>query len=542
MSDTSAEPRRIIPALGPFYDNTRDLSYLIVRLTAGGMLFVHGMQKMIGASIAGFAANSLARRGIDAVVAEAKRTPNITSAVPMIEQPLAATYNGRAEAVLVRGVRMQHIAPVIGNKVVMGSLAGVTPGSGRIAIGSRLAEALGATVGSDISLFSPQGQTTPFGTVPRIVSYKVAAIFEIGLYDYDKQYVFMPIEDAQTLLLLGDNVGMVEIETNNADKVGQILAPLGDKLPPGAVISDWRSMNAQLFQALEVERVAMFTVLSIIILVAVFNILPSLIMLVRAKTRDIAILRTMGATRGGLMRIFMVVGTTIGVQSGVEGRFIINNVPAGTVTLQVRRIGYTPKSVTGVLLEAGKTVEQNISLATAATTLSASVVTASIEKGTVAEATDQQKNAVTVVSAITAEQIAAACAAYVGEIDQMPPMYSALKHEGKALYEYARAGVEIERKPRRVTIHAIDIVDMHPGTVTLDVRCTKGTYIRTLAEEGRTMLLVTHELGFAYHVATRVIFLADGTIHEQGTPDEILKHPKKERTQAFLARHKEFSL
>ena len=253
------------------------------------------------------------------VVAEAQRTPNVTSAVPMIEQPLAATYNGRAEAVLVRGVRMKDIAPVIGSKVVMGSLAGVTPGSGRIAIGSRLAEALGATVGSDISLFSPQGQTTPFGTVPRIVSYKVAAIFEIGLYDYDKQYVFMPIEDAQTLLLLGDNVGMVEIETANADKVGQILAPLGDKLPPGAVISDWRSMNAQLFQALEVERVAMFTVLSIIILVAVFNILSSLIMLVRAKTRDIAILRTMGATRGGLMRIFMVVGTTIGALGTVAG-------------------------------------------------------------------------------------------------------------------------------------------------------------------------------------------------------------------------------
>lgn len=253
------------------------------------------------------------------VVAEARRTPGVTSAVPMIEQPLAATYNGRAEAVLVRGVRMKDIAPVIGSKVVMGSLAGVTPGSGRIAIGSRLAEALGATVGSDISLFSPQGQTTPFGTVPRIVSYKVAAIFEIGLYDYDKQYVFMPIEDAQTLLLLGDNVGMVEIETNNADKVGQILSPLGDKLPPGAVISDWRSMNAQLFQALEVERVAMFTVLSIIILVAVFNILSSLIMLVRAKTRDIAILRTMGATRGGLMRIFMVVGTTIGALGTMAG-------------------------------------------------------------------------------------------------------------------------------------------------------------------------------------------------------------------------------
>jgi lipoprotein-releasing system permease protein len=253
------------------------------------------------------------------IVAQAQKTPGVTSAVPLVEQPLAATYNGRAEAVLVRGVRMADVKPVIGSKLVMGTLAGVTPGSGRIAIGSRLAEALGAQVGSEISLFSPQGQTTPFGTVPRIVSYTVGAIFEIGLYDYDKAYVIMPIEDAQTLLLLGDNVSMVELQTVDADRVGPILAPFADTLGGSAVIADWRSMNAQLFQALEVERVAMFTVLSIIILVAVFNILSSLIMLVRAKTRDIAILRTMGATRGGLMRIFMVVGTTIGALGTLAG-------------------------------------------------------------------------------------------------------------------------------------------------------------------------------------------------------------------------------
>ncbi len=253
------------------------------------------------------------------IVAQAQKTPGVTSAVPMVEQPLAVTYNGRAEAVLVRGVRMKDVKPVIGGKLIMGSLAGVTPGSGQIAIGSRLAEALGAQVGSEVSLFSPQGQTTPFGTVPRIVSYRVGAIFEIGLYDYDKQYVIMPIEDAQTLLLLGDNVGMIELQTVDADRVGPILAPLAEKLGGGAIIADWRSMNAQLFQALAVERVAMFTVLSIIILVAVFNILSSLIMLVRAKTRDIAILRTMGATRGGLMRIFMVVGTTIGALGTVAG-------------------------------------------------------------------------------------------------------------------------------------------------------------------------------------------------------------------------------
>ena len=255
------------------------------------------------------------------VVAEARRTPGVTSAVPLIEQPLMGSYNGRVEAVLVRGMRVEDIRDnqTLRGKVVMGSLSALTPGSGTIGIGSRLAEALGATVGSEVSLISPQGQTTPFGTVPRIVSYRVAAIFEIGIYDYDKAYVVMPIEDAQTLLLMGDAAGMVEVQTVDADRVGEILRPLADRVGAGAQVNDWRSMNAQLFEALAVERVAMFVVLSIIILVAVFNILSSLIMLVRAKTRDIAILRTMGATRGGLMRIFMVVGTTIGALGTVAG-------------------------------------------------------------------------------------------------------------------------------------------------------------------------------------------------------------------------------
>jgi lipoprotein-releasing system permease protein len=148
--------------------------------------------------------------------------------------------------------------------------------------------------------------------VPRIVDYTVAAVFEVGVYDYDKMFVVMPIEDAQTLLMLGDTVGMVEVETEDAQRVGDILAPLAAQVSGRAAVSDWRSMNASLFEALAVERVAMFVVLSLIILVAVFNILSSLIMLVRAKTRDIAILRTMGATRGGLMKVFVTVGVTIG--------------------------------------------------------------------------------------------------------------------------------------------------------------------------------------------------------------------------------------
>ena len=255
------------------------------------------------------------------ILTEARATPGITSATPLIEQPLMSSYKGRVEAVLIRGMRVDDIRgnATIKDKVLSGSLKSLVPGSSRIAIGSRLAEALGAQVGSEISLISPQGQTTPFGTVPRIVSYTVGAIFEIGVYDYDKAYIIMPLEDAQTLLLLGDSVGMVELNTVDADRVGPIVAPLAEKVGRLGLVSDWRQMNAQLFEALEVERIAMFTVLSIIILVAVFNILSSLIMLVRAKTRDIAILRTMGATRGGLIRIFMTVGTTIGALGMIAG-------------------------------------------------------------------------------------------------------------------------------------------------------------------------------------------------------------------------------
>ncbi len=255
------------------------------------------------------------------VVQEAQATPGVTSATPLIEQPLFATYNGRAEFILLRGMRVEDIRanPAIRGKVVLGRLDSVTAGSNNIAIGARLAEALGATVGSEISLVSPQGQTTPFGTVPRIVNYRVAAIFEVGIYDYDKAYTIMPLPDAQTFLLMGDSVGMVELETVDADKVGEILAPLAAKVAGIAVIADWRRLNAELFDALAVERVAMFVVLCIIILVAAFNIASSLIMLVRATTRAIAILRTMGASRGAMLRIFMTVGTTIGVLGTLAG-------------------------------------------------------------------------------------------------------------------------------------------------------------------------------------------------------------------------------
>ncbi len=263
-----------------------------------------------------------------AVVAEADKTPGVTSATPMVEQPLMASYKGRVEGIFARGMRVEDIRNnvTLKAKVLQGDLDALTPDSGNVAIGARLAEALGAQVNGSISLISPDGQTTPFGSIPRIVSYRVAAIFEIGVFDYDKAIVVMPIEDAQTLLLLGDAVGMVKIDTEDPDKVGRILAPLAARVGDRGIVSDWRSMNSSLFEALEVDRVVSFVILSLIILVATFNILSSLIMLVRAKTRDIAIIRTMGATRASLVRIFMSVGVIIGsfgILAGVALGFII---------------------------------------------------------------------------------------------------------------------------------------------------------------------------------------------------------------------------
>lgn len=255
------------------------------------------------------------------IVEDARNTPGVVSATPLIEQPLMASFDGRVEGVLLRGMRVEDIREneLINSNIVAGDMNALTPGSNNVAIGSRLATSLGAMPGGSISLISPQGRSTPFGTVPRIVSYTVAAIFEVGVYDFDKAFVLMPMEDAQTLLMLDDVVGIVEIDTEDPERVGEILAPLANRFAGQGLLTDWRQMNSEIFDALEIERIVMFWILSLIILVAVFNILSSLIMLVRAKKRDIAILRTMGATRRSMMKIFLTIGMTTSALGTIAG-------------------------------------------------------------------------------------------------------------------------------------------------------------------------------------------------------------------------------
>jgi len=252
------------------------------------------------------------------VLKQVRETPGVTRASPLIEQPLLASFNGRVEAILARGNTAQDIGR-LREKVVAGSLTELQPGADNVAIGKQLAQNLGAQVGDVITIINPQGRSTPFGTVPRQIGYRVSAIFEIGVYDYDNAFVVMPMRDAQTLLLTGDTIGTIEVTTTDPDHVSEILAPVARQLAGKAIITDWKTINASLFEALAVERVVMFVVLSIIVLVAVFNILSSLIMLVRAKTRDIAILRTMGATRRSLLKVFVTAGFCIGAAGTLSG-------------------------------------------------------------------------------------------------------------------------------------------------------------------------------------------------------------------------------
>jgi lipoprotein-releasing system permease protein len=267
------------------------------------------------------------------IAVAAKKTPGVNSALPLIEQPLMASSNGRVEGVLVRGLRLEDIRAnkVMNENVKAGDMRSITPGSGNIAIGSQLAQALGAYPGAQLSLISPEGRSTPIGTVPRIVSYTVGAVFEVGVYDYDKAFVIMPMQDAQTLLMLGNDVGMIEVQVDDPDKVEKTLAPLHKLTDGRAIITDWRQMNKALFEALDLERIVMFIVVSIIVLVAAFNIASALIMLVKTKTRDIAILRTMGASSRSMLKIFMSVGLAIGL-TGITVGLVL-----GFVTLWFRQ-------------------------------------------------------------------------------------------------------------------------------------------------------------------------------------------------------------
>jgi lipoprotein-releasing system permease protein len=249
-----------------------------------------------------------------------KKIPGVTNAIPLVEgQALASSPYGQS-GILVRGVEEADFKNInfIARNIKNGSLDGFDTNGG-IAIGSRLAEQLGIRSGDTMTIIAPRGATTPFGTAPRIKAYPVSAVFEIGMSEFDLTFVFMPLGEAQAFFNREDDVNLIEIFIANPDRTQVVRDLIQANAPRPLVLSDWRQRNKTFFSALEVERNVMFLILALIVLVAALNIVSGLIMLVKDKSSDIAILRTMGAGRGSVLRVFLITGAAIGVVGTFAG-------------------------------------------------------------------------------------------------------------------------------------------------------------------------------------------------------------------------------
>lgn len=271
--------------------------------------------------------------------------PGVVRANPIIEGQVMATANNTAAGVVVRGVRQEDLSAegAVARGIVQGSLQDFTEDG--VAIGHRLARKLGLGLGDQLTLISPQSTATPFGTVPRLARYQIAAIFDVGMFEYDSSFVYMPMETAQVYFRMPDQASSVEVRLAEPEQARQAARQIGQRLGPQYRLYDWQQANAHFVNALEVERNVMFLILTLIIVVAAFNIISSMIMLVKDKGRDIAILRTMGTSRGTIMRVFVIAGASIGVLGTAAG-FALGL----AFSLNIERIRQVLQSITGTEL------------------------------------------------------------------------------------------------------------------------------------------------------------------------------------------------
>jgi lipoprotein-releasing system permease protein len=255
-----------------------------------------------------------------AVADRISRVPGIRLAAPLVEGQALASSPFAASGVLVRGMRASELTKLtsIANNIKQGTLEGFDDGQG-VLIGRRLADQLTLRAGDSVTLVAPRGAVTPMGTTPRIKTYKVAAVFEVGMSEYDSGFVFMPLIEAQAYFNRSGDVTAIEVYTDNPDKVDQYRKLVTEAAQRPIFIIDWRQRNATFFNALQVERNVMFLILTLIVLVAALNIVSGLIMLVKDKGGDIAIMRTIGATQGSIMRIFLITGASIGIVGTLTG-------------------------------------------------------------------------------------------------------------------------------------------------------------------------------------------------------------------------------
>jgi lipoprotein-releasing system permease protein len=260
-----------------------------------------------------YADSAPALSNFDELAKKVQAVPGVVAVTPTIEGQVMASTASQATGVLVRGLRSQDLAkrPILADNIVAGNIADFN-GTDAILIGDKLARNLNVRIGDQVTLISPKGNVTAFGTVPRMKAYTVVALFSVGMYEYDSRFIYMPLEAAQIYFQVPNAVNyldvMVDHPDNARDRAAAIRAATGARN-----ILDWQQSNSSFFTAIQVERNVMFLILTLIIVVAAFNIISSLIMLVKDKGRDIAILRTMGATRGMVMRIFLLSGASVGV-------------------------------------------------------------------------------------------------------------------------------------------------------------------------------------------------------------------------------------
>jgi lipoprotein-releasing system permease protein len=247
--------------------------------------------------------------------------PGVVAAYPLVEGQVMVAHQGTARGALVRGVAAEDLLrrPIVAENIARGALSEFDDG---VVIGPRMADQMGLRVGDDITIISPTGNVTAFGTVPRVANFPIVAIFEVGMFEYDSTFVFMPLPLAQTFFQFPEAATALEVFVTDPDRAPAMIGDIRGVIGGGAQILEWQRANAGFFNAIQVERNVMFLILTLIILVAAFNVISSLIMLVKDKGRDIAILRTMGATRGMIMRVFLISGASIGVIGTLLG-FIV---------------------------------------------------------------------------------------------------------------------------------------------------------------------------------------------------------------------------
>lgn len=294
------------------------------------MAVMNGFRTELLGRILGVNGHALVRSAVgpltdyDEIADRVRAVPGVMRVAPIVDGEVLVTAHGVTGGALVRGMRPEDLksldvlAPSIKGDAATGTLENFK-GSRAVAVGSKLARRFGLRVGDKLTLMAPDGPTTPFGAVPRRKTYRVAAIFDVGMYEYDSTFIYMPLEQAKLFFNTRDGVGALEVMVEEPDRINQYASGILNAVDGPIRVQTWQQVNSSFFNALQVERTVMFFILLLIVVIAAFNIISGMIMLVRDKARDIAVLRTMGATRGTIMRVFLIAGASVGVAGTLAG-------------------------------------------------------------------------------------------------------------------------------------------------------------------------------------------------------------------------------